>query len=515
MTSLIELDTESEGAPAAAAATASHSVSAGPSATGSIRSVHSNSSSSSRPLSPKEKAEAKVAVLQKLDKLGDLLASMSPTQDTMPAEWTSPPADSGAALDEVAGSSASLEEAAEEHEDDDDDDFGDFAAGNAASSSQHADMSANGNEQDDDDGGGGDDDDDFGDFGDFEDQGNFPSASETVDASPFSTAGITCTPEGSASMPQLMPWIDIINATSDELSRHLADFLSTTQLMPACTASEEDMADGQAADTFNSLLASVDTPWEMLIAPWDESDVFQWRQSKTRQQFLGSLGLSTGTGTGTGDDAPTGQPRGEHRSASPAATATASMLLKQPSLSTDSRSNTRASMGAAQSGRMTMVDSRGGFGSAAPHRLDEGRAQQLVAMHPDTLRSLSGAALVEMREELVRLEKAAMVELHRLLDAREQARIDAELLNKSIELLVSQAQKRKEHEIARRRKAAASGGFKERFSRIAGLRRTPTPDSAPSTTAAASNQSKTGHGHRRETAEGGGGGGGHHRRQSM
>ncbi|RKP24274.1 hypothetical protein SYNPS1DRAFT_29957 [Syncephalis pseudoplumigaleata] len=486
MTSLIELDTESEGAPAAAAAaaaadTASHNVSAGPSATDSIRSVHSNSSnSSSRPLSPKEKAEAKVAVLQKLDKLGDLLASMSPTQDTMPAEWTSPPADSGEALDEVAGSSASLEAtaaAAAEHEEEDDD-FGDFAAGNAASSSQHAD-----------------------------------TASETVDASPFSTAGITCTPEGSASMPQSMPWIDIINATSDELSRHLTDFLSTTQLMPACTASEEDMADGQAADTFNSLLASVDTPWEMLIAPWDESDVFQWRQSKTRQQFLGSLGLSTGTGTG--DDAPTSQPRGEHRSASPATTATASMLLKQPSLSTDSRSNTRASMGTAQDGRMTTADSRGGFGSTAPHRLDEGRAQQLVTMHPDTLRSLSGAALVEMREELVRLEKAAMVELHRLLDAREQARIDAELLNKSIELRVSKAQKRKEHEIARRRKAAASGGFKERFSRIAGLRRTPTPDSAPSTTAAASNQSKTGHGHRRETAEGGGGGGGHHRRQSM
>lgn len=62
-----------------------------------------------------------------------------------------------------------------------------------------------------------------------------------------------------------------------------------------------------------------------------------------------------------------------------------------------------------------------------------------------------------MREELVKLEKSAIVDLHRLLDAREQARIDAELLNKSIELLVSQAQKRKENEIARRRKAASSG----------------------------------------------------------
>jgi hypothetical protein len=84
MASLIDLDTEGENTPVIATTVTSHAMSAGNSAASSIRSIRSGSSNS-RPLSPREKAEAKVAVLQQLDKLGDFIASMSPTQETTPS----------------------------------------------------------------------------------------------------------------------------------------------------------------------------------------------------------------------------------------------------------------------------------------------------------------------------------------------------------------------------------------------------------------------------------------------
>ncbi|KAI9593331.1 hypothetical protein BDF19DRAFT_448333 [Syncephalis fuscata] len=577
-------------------------MSAGNSTTSSIRSFRSTSS---RPLSPKEKAEAKVAILQKLDQLGDYLASMSPTQETTPSLLqdsmiatseddvsneiakdtaneqvlesesnltstvlvdlqTSPidetivdsstlklvdrideqhdrndilnePLDVTETLTETVNIGQSNEtneqsiinamdsiekekeqeiEVVEEEEEEveqqreikveqeteeieekvnenngEDDfgnfgDFGDFATSKITTNTSNE-VNGNNNKDEEDEFG------DFGDFGDFEDQDGFSSLNEATDESAFAPITMTdCSssvvsndniPTSTTITSQPMSWIDITKATLDELSDHLADYLSFTRSVPTDDADDADNValNMQITDTFDSLMQSVDMPWDELIAPWDESQVFQWRRSDTRGQFLTSLGLS--------DSGIEDTPTNLSRSVSPAlsqlrSTTITAVPLKKPSLSTGSgynARNARKSKTSSSSGidGARTFDSIGLSGSAAT-QFNEARAQQLVGMHPDTLRSLSGPALIEIREELSKLEKSAVLELHRILDAREQALIDAELLNKSIEVLVNQAQKRKENETARRRKAASSGGFKERFSRIAGIRRTPTPESS-------------------------------------
>lgn len=143
-------------------------------------------------------------------------------------------------------------------------------------------------------------------------------------------------------------------------------------------------------DFLYSLLESMDMPWETLIAPWNESDVFQWRQSKTRNQFLASLGISVTSN----DNTSINQIEGKSRSASSAishigsSSANPSIIggvpLKKPSLSTDNRHSLRqpklsSSPNTSNIGKIT---DNFGFSSVAFSRFDEARARQLVAMHP-------------------------------------------------------------------------------------------------------------------------------------
>ncbi|RKP05882.1 hypothetical protein THASP1DRAFT_32291, partial [Thamnocephalis sphaerospora] len=329
---------------------------------------------------------------------------------------------------------------------DDDDDFGDFDDFAAGGDDAFGEVDA-----------------DFGDFGGFADASAASAVAESDTAVPVPQQHTVA-----AEAPQLpecktLPWIDITAISKDELIQQMTEQLLLKQPLPW---SSTDVVVEDSVDTLESLSEQLGTSLAQLAAPWDEATAFQWRRSQTRAAFMKSLGFIADTPAAPGAAGPL--PAITPKSQRP--------INSSPMRPTQSAGHARSPTSVSLRSPTAAGSSSIFITGALDTPFNETRARTLVAFPPDNLRTLSAAALMEMRDELAALERGAVGELHRCLDRREQANIDSERHHKAIEMLASQAQKRKESEIARQRKAAASGGFKQRFAMITRIQRTRTPE---------------------------------------